>query len=210
MEDINYFNKFAHEVKNPLTVCNGYLDMIMECNEKDRETYLKIVKDEIKRSLNIINNYKNLLVLDKRNFNLYDLLLEIKNSFENLYNSKIILISDNNLNFYGDYSKLKQVFLNIIKNSYESKSNNKLVIVIEVLKEDDYYKICITDNGIGMIEEILKNIDKDYFTTKKNGTGLGISYIKDIIRLHNGSIEYYSKEDLGTKVEIKLKSPKDF
>ena len=58
-----------------------------------------------------------------------------------------------------------------------------------------------------MIKEILKNIDKDYFTTKKNGTGLGIPYIKDIIKLHNGSIEYYSKEDVGTKVEIKLKSP---
>ena len=45
MEDINYFNKFTHEIKNPLTICNGYLDMILKCDEKDKETYLKIVKE---------------------------------------------------------------------------------------------------------------------------------------------------------------------
>jgi len=205
MEDINYFNKFTHEIKNPLTICNGYLDMILKCDEKDKETYLKIVKDEIKRSLNIIDNYKELLVLNKTKFNLYDLLLEIKNNFEEVYNSKIILISDKYIDYYGDYSKLKQVFLNIIKNSYESKSNKKLVIVIEVLKDNYFYTINIVDNGKGMIEEILKNIDKEYFTTKSYGTGLGIPYIKEIIKLHDGSIEYSSKENVGTRVEIKLK-----
>ena len=205
MENINYFNKFTHEIKNPLTVCNGYLDMILKCDEKDKETYLRIVKDEIKRSLNIIDNYKELLVLNKTKFDLYNLLLEIKNNFEDLYDCKIELICNNDLNYYGDYSKLKQVFLNLIKNSYESRSNKKLVIVIEVLEDNDFYNINIVDNGVGMIEEILKNIDKEYFTTKSYGTGLGIPYIKEIIKMHNGSIEYSSKENVGTKVLIKLK-----
>lgn len=210
MEDINYFNKFTHEIKNPLTICNGYLDMILKCDEKDKDTYLKIVKEEIKRSLNIIDNYKDLLVLNKTKFNLYNLLLEMKNNFEDLYDCKIELICNKQINYYGDYLKLKQVFLNIIKNSYESKSNRKLVIVIEVLKDNNYYTINIVDNGKGMIEEILKNIDKEYFTTKSYGTGLGIPYIKEIIKLHDGSIEYSSQENVGTKIKIKLKSPKDF
>ena len=199
MEDINYFNKFTHELKNPLTVCNGYLDMMLKCNEEDKFTYIQIVKDEIKRSLNIINDYNNILNITKSNFNLYDLLLETKNNLEKLYNCKIEIISNNKLDYYGDYSKLKQVFLNIIKNSYEANSN---LIVIKIDEDKSIYKISIFDNGIG-----IKNIDdiyKEYYTTKENGTGLGIPYIKEIIELHRGSIDYYSKENIGTRVEMIL------
>ena len=199
MENINYFNKFTHELKNPLTICNGYLDMMLKCKEEDKYTYIQIVKDEIKRSLNIINDYNNLLSLNKDNFNLYDLLLETKNNLEKLYNCKIEIISNNKLDYYGDYSKLKQVFLNIIKNSYEANSN---LIVIKVDEDKSIYKISIFDNGIGS-----KNIDdiyKEYYTTKENGTGLGIPYIKEIIELHRGSINYYSKENIGTRVEVIL------
>jgi len=207
MEDINYFNKFTHEIKNPLTICNGYLDMILKCDEKDKETYLRIVKDEIKRSLNIIDNYKELLVLHKTKFNLYNLLNEVKDNLKDLYKCEIVIIGLDEINYYGDYNKLKQVFINIIKNSYEANSN---LIVIKVLEEKYYLDISIIDNGNGMIKEIISNIDKDYFTTKSNGTGLGIPYIKEIIKLHDGSIEYDSKEGIGTKIDIKLKKSEDF
>ena len=199
MEDISYFNRFTHELKNPLTVCNGYLDIMLKCKDEDKNTYIQIVRDEIKRSLNIINDYNNLLNINKDNFNLYDLLLEIKTNLEKLYKSKIIIIGNTQLNYYGDYSKLKQVFLNIIKNSYEANSN---LIVIKVDEDKSIYKISIFDNGIG-----IKNIDdiyKEYYTTKSNGTGLGIPYIKEIIELHRGTINYYSKENIGTRVEIIL------
>ena len=187
--DTTYFNKFTHELKNPLTVCNGYLDMIMKCNEKDKETYLQIVRDEIKRTLNIINDYSN--TIRKEKFNLKDLFLDIKNTLS-IYNLNIIIDCNNSI-ILGDYSKLKQVFLNIIKNSYEANSS---IIVIKV--EDS--KISIIDNGIGI--KNTNDIYKDYYTTKSTGTGLGIPYIKEIIELHGGSINYYSKENIGTRVEI--------
>ena len=199
MENINYFNKFTHEIKNPLTVCNGYLDMMLKCSDKDKETYIEIVRDEIKRSLNIINDYNNFLSINKTNFNLYDLLLEIKNNLEKLYKSKIIIISNNKMNYYGDYSKLKQVFINIIKNSYEANSN---LIVIKIDEDNSIYKISIFDNGIGI--KNISDIYKEYYTTKENGTGLGIPYIKEIIELHRGTINYYSEENIGTRVEIIL------
>ena len=91
------------------------------------------------------------------------------------------------------------MFLNIIKNSYEANSN---LIVIKIDEAKSIYKISIFDNGIG-----IKNIDdiyKEYYTTKENGTGLGIPYIKEIIELHRGSINYYSKENIGTRVEMIL------
>lgn len=199
MENINYFNKFTHEIKNPLTVCNGYLDMMLKCSDKDKDTYIEIVRDEIKRSLNIINDYNNFLSINKTNFNLYDLLLEIKNNLEKLYKSKIIIISNNKMNYYGDYSKLKQVFINIIKNSYEANSN---LIVIKIDEDNSIYKISIFDNGIGI--KNISDIYKEYYTTKENGNGLGIPYIKEIIELHRGTINYYSEENIGTRVEIIL------
>ena len=192
--DTTYFNKFTHELKNPLTVCNGYLDMIMKCNEKDKDTYIQIVRDEIKRSLNIINNYSN--TIKKEKFNLKDLFLDIKNTLS-IYKLNIIINCNNNY-ILGDYSKLRQVFLNIIKNSYEANSS---IIVIKVEKYTNY-KISIIDNGIGI--KNINNIYKEYYTTKSNGTGLGIPFIKEVIELHNGTIKYYSKENIGTRVEMIL------
>ena len=202
--DNNYFNKFTHELKNPLTVCNGYLDMIFNCSKKDRETYLEIVRDELKRSINIINNYNTLLNLNKMNFNLYDLLNDVNNIVNRLYNCKIIIIGNTRLDYYGDYDKLKQVFINLIKNSYEAKTNNKLLIVINIRDYKDKYKINFIDNGKGIPKKEIDKIYKDYYTTKKKGRGLGIPYIMDIINLHHGSIKYYSKQGLGTKVIITL------
>ena len=189
-----YFNKFTHEIKNPLTVCNGYLDMIMKCKEKDKDTYIQIVRDEIKRTLNIINDYSS--TIKKESFNLKDLFLDIKNTLS-IYNLNIKIICNNNY-ILGDYSKLKQVFINIIKNSYEANSNT---IIIKV-EESTNYKISIIDNGIGI--KSINDIFKEYYTTKSTGTGLGIPYSKEIIELHNGTINYYSKENIGTRVEIIL------
>ncbi|MBQ9019271.1 MAG: HAMP domain-containing histidine kinase [Bacilli bacterium] len=202
--DSNYFNKFTHEIKNPLTVCNGYLDIILQSKDKDRETYLEIVKNEIRRTINIINNYNNLFNLNKTNFYLEDLMNEVSIIFNKIYNCKIIIVSQNQLKYYGDYNKLKQVFINLIKNSYEAKTNTKLIIVIKIKEYNDNYKISIIDNGIGMNKDTLNNIYKEYYTTKTNGNGLGIPYIMNIIKLHKGNLNYYSKEKLGTKVVITL------
>ena len=203
------FNKFAHEIKNPLAVCNGYVDILMKCNDKDRKIYLQIIKDEIKRSLKIINDYSNNNIdkIDKEELDLTILYEDINNTLNNLLvknNSEIIFLDDDELYLNADYNKLKQVFINILKNSYEAKSNNKLIIVVKTNELDDHYEISITDNGIGMSKEELDNIEEEYYTTKSYGTGLGVPYIKKIIELHGGDVEYLSKKDIGTKVLIKL------
>ena len=64
--------------------------------------------------------------------------------------------------------------------------------------------IKVSDNGVGMDYKTLNNLFTPFFTTKQNGTGLGVSLSKEIIEKHDGSIEYFSKENKGTKVIIKL------
>lgn len=202
-------SKWKHEIKNPLAVCTGYLEMISNSDETSKEKYLEIIKKEIQRSLSIINNFKlqENSKLQLEEFEIAKLLEEIQISLNSLFknhNSEIIVITKEKIYLKGDYHKLEQVLINIIKNAYEAKNNKKLLIVIKILSYPKYIKLTITDNGKGMTKKELKNIWKNYYTTKKKGTGLGIPFCQDIITLHNGKIYYESKKNIGTKVTILL------
>ena len=98
----------------------------------------------------------------------------------------------------------------MIKNSIESLQEKSLknpdfakIIDIEIINNNDYIHINITDNGIGFSSDNMKNIIKPYFTTKTNGSGLGLSIVNKIINDHNGSIKFFSNTK-GAKVELIL------
>lgn len=210
------FHQLSHELKNPLTVCKGYLEMIPSSEEHQKEKYYDIIKEEINRSLGILNSYSKHPFLELDIINIKELIQETVDLLNPLYknnNSKIILRNIYNHFLIGDYQKLKQVLINILKNAYEARCQEELIVVIELESDDLSNRIIITDNGCGMQQEILKNIKKEYYTTKKEGNGLGIPYCQKIIELHKGRLDYYSKKELGTKIVITLpkeKSPKTF
>ncbi|MFL2895349.1 MAG: ATP-binding protein [Candidatus Pelagibacter sp.] len=108
----------------------------------------------------------------------------------------------------ADSEQISRVFVNLVKNSIESlnekyQKNNKFIkkIIIEITEINDYIEILIIDNGIGFNTESLSEISKPYFTTKKKGSGLGLSIVAKIINDHNGAIEFlnYNK---GAKIKI--------
>lgn len=213
--NMEIISKLTHELKNPLSVCNGYLEMIKNSDEESKEKYLQIIKSEIKRSLNILSNYSN-KKLNIEKIDLIELCKDIKDLFDLYFlkhNTKLSILNSEKIYIEGDYNKLKQVLINIIKNSYEAKKyNNKLLITIKTISLKNKVKIIIRDNGCGMNDNELQRIYDNYYTTKENGNGIGIPYIKEIINLHNGIVKYYSKKNIGTKVIIELpkKSPKTF
>ena len=135
------------------------------------------------------------------------LLNEIYNSFEILLkNNKIKLEykqKDNEVLIMGDFNRLKQVMLNIIKNSIEAIEDNGIIKMNSYIKNKSVI-IEIIDNGKGMTEEELNKVTDLFFTTKKNGTGVGVTLSKEIVNAHDGIIEYSSKINKGTKVKIKL------
>lgn len=201
--------KLNHELKNPLAVCNGYLEMLEYADDFNKTKYLEIIRSEIKRSLTIINDFSSLgkiKSLYKEEIDLCLLLEDVKEVLEPIYSKTLatINIPDKEIYLEADYNRLKQVFINILKNSYESKKNIPLVVNIKVRKEASNYVINIIDNGCGMSKETLSKIYDDFFTTKPSGTGIGIPYIKEIIDLHGGSLFYKSKKGVGTTVIIKL------
>lgn len=212
------FHKFTHELKNPLTICNGYLEILSKRTSQQEKKYLQIIQKEITRSLNIINDYNQNQFINVilEEFDLTYLLEEVQKTLYSLFwehHCKIFFEEEQEYYLVGDYEKLKQVFINLLKNAYEARSKDDLLVVIKMIPYPTYYQIWIVDNGIGMNEVELKQIKKEYYTTKEYGTGLGTSYCDEIIRKHGGDLFYQSRKEIGTRVIITLpkkKSPRTF
>lgn len=201
--------KLNHELKNPLAVCNGYLEMFPEASKKDQDKYIEIMQNEIKRSLTIINDFSSLgkiKNIEVEEIDVCYLLEEIKDILEPLFkkNKAKIEIPDDEIYIEGDYNRLKQVFINLFKNSLESKRKEDLVVNVKIKEDNNNCIISMKDNGKGMSKEVLEKIYNDFFTTKETGTGIGIPYIKEIIELHHGTLSYKSRENKGTTVLITL------
>lgn len=202
--------KLTHEIKNPLAVCKGYLSMINLDNREKAQKYLTIMQEEIDRSLNIINDFVqfNKIKLVKEQIDLNLLLNDVYNCFEilaNVKNIKLIYNVDDSKEIYfiGDYERLKQVVINLLKNSLES-IDKKGKIKISSSTSKKHVEIIIEDNGKGMDEETLSQIKEMFYTTKRNGTGLGVSLSNEIIKAHSGTLTYISEEGRGTKAIIRL------
>ncbi|MGN1268058.1 MAG: ATP-binding protein [Candidatus Aphodocola sp.] len=205
----NSLFKITHEVKNPIAVCKGYLDMLDIHNEDQLGRYIPIVRQEINRSLDIMSDFMEFskIKIDKEVIDINMLLEDVEEELKLLMNSKNIefeckLLQDE-VYIEGDYNRLKQVFVNMVKNSLEAiEECGKIQIITHILK--GMYYIEIIDNGMGMDEETLSRVKEMFFTTKVKGSGLGVSLSNEIIKAHHGSMDYTSKVGKGTKVVVKL------
>lgn len=201
--------KLTHEIKNPLAVCKGYFDMINLDNREKSEKYIGIMKSEIDRSLNIMNDFMEYskIKINREIFDMSLLLSEVYDSFKLLVNDKKIKFNYNNkydnIYVFGDFDRIKQVLVNVIKNSIESIVDNG-IIDISVKVVNKRVNVIVTDNGCGMTELELSNIKEMFYTSKRDGTGLGVSLSNEIILAHNGELSYDSVKDEGTSCKISL------
>lgn len=201
--------KITHEIKNPIAVIKGYLDMLDVNNQKQVEKYIPIIDSEIKRLLNLLEDF---LLVNKNNmdFDVMDIGMLIEETlykFENLSDNITINYEemDDEIFINGDYNRLGQVLINVIKNSVEAISDKeKGEINIKTSLNSKFFEIEISDNGIGMQEKVLNRIKEPFYTTKNRGTGLGVSLSYEIIEAHKGKIVYESEEGIGTTVKISL------
>ena len=201
--------KLTHEIKNPIAVCKGYLDMLNLDNREKSDRYINIIRSEIDRSLNVMNDFMEYskIKVNKEIFDMTLLLDDIYGSFKLLVMDKKISFNYDNdyedIYVWGDFNRLKQVFVNIIKNSIESIGESG-IINIGVKVVDEQVLISIEDNGCGMSEDDLMNIKEMFYSTKKNGTGLGVALSNEIVEAHNGKLDYSSVKDKGTLCVVSL------
>lgn len=202
--------KLTHEIKNPLAVCKGYLDMIDINKQEKAEKYISIMKQEVDRSLNIISDFVeyNKIKIKKEQIDLNCLLDDVYDSFKILVNNKKVKLEykdrdDEEIYFEGDYERLKQVLINLLKNALEAtEENGRIEIYSNIYKK--HLEIIIKDNGIGMSKETLEKIKEMFYTTKQNGTGLGVALSNEIIKSHNGELIFESETNKGTTATIRL------
>ena len=218
----NVARKLAHEIKNPLTPIQLTIDNLrskylinIETEKKIKfETNLNIIHNQIKQIENLVNEFSDFARMPKPLFKQNDLIVLLNENIKliNRLNSKIkINLSYNQkkeINFICDSEQISRVFLNLLKNSVESINDKcqknvdfKGIINIEINKVNDYITLGITDNGIGFANKEKKDLIKPYYTTKKNGSGLGLSIVNKIITDHNGSLNILNIKE-GAKVEI--------
>ena len=213
--------KLAHEIKNPLTPIQLSIDRLKEkysdkLKDKGDEfsKYLETINKQIIDIKKLVNEFSDFARMPSpilKNINIINT-LDRAIDFYRMSDKNFNLQKKNNLNkkylTKGDDEQLYRVFINLIKNSleaiHEKKQKNANLqgkINVEIDKNNEYIMIKLIDNGIGFNDT--KNITKPYFTTKKNGTGLGLPIVTKIINEHNGEI-YFIKKPNGAEILISL------
>lgn len=205
---LNLF-KITHEIKNPLTVVNGYLSMFDVTDIEKSKRYITILKNEVNRTLNLLSDFmeftKIKVVKNECNFN--DLISDVKEVLIPFFVKKNVSYSfsvQNNIIVNMDYNRIKQVIINIIKNAVEACRESNGMVTTTAFTEEDYLIIFVKDNGIGMDKFVLDNILVPFYTTKDNGTGLGVSLSKEILEAHGGTINYDSVKEKYTTCKITI------
>ena len=200
--------KVTHEIKNPLAVIKGYLSIFDPYDSEKCLKYKNILDIEVENALNVLKDFSSINHLDikKNNMNYYDLLMETKETILPFFNDKNIKLNINSpreLIVNADYNRMKQVLINILKNSTEALSDNGKIDIKSYIENNKLITI-IKDNGHGMDKETIDNLFTPFYSKKSFGTGLGLCLSKEIIELHNGTIKYTSKLNLYTQVKIAI------
>ena len=166
----------------------------------------KIVLERIKELSGKSPKFYEIDITDKEKMEVGMLLDDVCDEAELILDNNIKFISDikdDDVYIEADYNRIKQVLINVIKNSKEAITS-KGKIVLKTYKKKGNYVMEISDNGIGMDKSTKDKIGTAFYTTKSNGTGLGVCFSKEIIEKHKGTMKYTSKMGEGTTVKITL------
>jgi signal transduction histidine kinase len=200
----------GHEIRNPLSSLKGFTQLQNERYPNTNDFY-PIMIQEIDRINMIVND---LMYLGKpkeihfRNESIEEIIAYTLSITRQQAESQVVTIEtlmEGPLPpLECDSKQLKQVFINLIKNAIEAMpSGGKIKIIIKVLNGQKM-SISIHDDGVGISDDKIQNIGKPFYTTKSDGTGLGLIVTTQIIEDHNGSFNIESRHEEGTKVEVVL------
>lgn len=213
---LEFFTNISHEFRTPLTLILGPLHQILDNYRGSSAVYkkLKVVESSANHLLQLINRLmdfrkfeNNLFKLEAAEGNIIKFIKEIYLSFseyakDGKYNYTFVTEKEEILVYYDRY-KLERVFYNLISNAfrYTPKGGN---IVLRVLEENGFIIIRVEDSGVGITEEYQDKIFERFFELSLNnkpdndynkGTGIGLSIVKNIVKLHKGKINVYNNEN---------------
>jgi signal transduction histidine kinase len=203
----------AHEIRNPLNNINLSVEQI---NHEDKTGQSKMFIDIINRNSQTINNLISQLLTSalptetSLKENSLELILDaaIAQAIDRIKLKKIELgvsYPDSPSIILADANKLRIAFLNIIINSIEAMDGTVNELNIRIAESAQNYIVTIQDTGTGIDEEHLSRLFEPYFTSKKNGMGLGLASTLNILQSHHAQAEVKSKLGQGTSFFIRFK-----
>lgn len=201
----------AHEVRNPLQVTRGLLQLLEKRQDiaPNTENFYKLAIDELDRASTIITDFLTFAKPQMEQVHELDLADEFKHvegiivPLANLQGGHLEMSVPRSLRIMGNSSKLKQALINLIKNSIEALEGSG-VVKIWAYEEREQVVIHIADSGAGMDERILERLGEPYFTNKTKGTGLGLMVTFRIIEVMQGTIKFKSQKGVGTEAMIRF------
>lgn len=198
----------VHEIRNPLTAIKGFLQLI-QAGVEHKEEYVQVLLQEVEKIEGLTNELLQLanpnkdkkeLVNVKRLINDVLLLMKAQTTLKDID----FEVSGNlDVAIYCNPNEIKQVLINLIYNGADAMGSRG-TIKIRVRELRDSLVIEVIDHGHGMSEQIIEKVSNEFYTTKEDGTGLGLVVTEQIIKKHNGQLSIFSLENVGSTFEVKL------
>ena len=212
---IDFVNNASHELKTPIFVIKGYVDMLNDWGKDDREVLdegLIVLKKEIQNMQELTEKLLFLaksrnLTLEKTNINLDSILKEVIDNLIFAYPKQKINYSSSEIFIDSDAALLKLLFKNLIENAIKYGKDNPVNIE---LKKEKKVTVIIEDFGVGISEKALPHIFERFYREDESRNreiksyGLGLSIVKEIIALLNIDIQIESQIGKGTKITLQL------
>ena len=200
----------GHEIRNPLSALKGFTQLQQERYPNTNDFY-PIMIQEIDRINSIVNDLMTLGKPKEMKFSkssIEEIIAYTLSITQQQAEKQAVFVETTMAGPFPpmdcDSKQLKQVFINLIKNAIESMPNGGDIKVKVKGIEGNKMCISIEDEGCGIDGENLLNLGEPFYTTKKDGTGLGLMVTYQIIKDHNGEIRFDSSQQNGTKVTVIL------
>jgi signal transduction histidine kinase/ligand-binding sensor protein len=209
----------AHEIKNPLNAIVIYLELLKKEIAKEKPEKQKIAKklnvveEEIERLADMATeflSYSDVGPLETSPIDIRILLDQVVRflgyqakehqiEIRKQYAARLPEISVN-------HKQIKQVFINIFLNALQAMPDGgRLTISVgEAPERQDCLQVTFVDTGVGIPDDVLMHIFEPFYTTRKGGTGLGLSFVEKVLRDHGGLVTIRSEKDRGTRMELRL------
>ena len=224
----SFLFNMSHDIRTPMNAIMGFTTLLRKNidNEKTREDYLNKIESSSNVLLSIINNVLEMARIEKGTVELIEKPTDLDSIihslhdiiYEQILKKGIELTKEFNVThniFIGDETKLREIYMNILSNSYKyTEPGGKIHVQVDELPSEregySIYRTTISDTGIGMSEEFLPHLFEEFARendSKGNnieGTGLGMSIVKRLVEMMGGTIDVKSKLGEGTTFVVDL------
>jgi len=200
----------AHEIRNPLTSIRGFIQLLSRNNLTVKaQSYINVIIEEIDRLESIIGQFLSFSSLRETKQSICDLKQILQFTYflaegRGCYNKvKVVFDAPESIFILGDASELKQAFINFSLNAIQAMpQGGKLFIQLQ--QRGSKAVVSFTDTGYGMDEKTISKLGERYFTTKKEGTGLGLAVSYRILKAHKAKVVVISQINKGTTFQIEF------